>query len=286
MSGIVAIASGALDLYTSSPWLYYGAVVTWLPLLIACVVGVGLEWVAATEWCRPYLITYGKGTSRPAAVAQSRSQIPFSAQVKGTLTTFFGPLSLVGLVGLRYLLEWRTNGRTVWPLPSLGEFLVDFALSALIADFGLYWGHRLQHDVVWLWDRCHWEHHQIKNPSAFSVAFIDRNDAALQSAIPLAITAAIVGPHPVTILAYHTFHFTTNFVNHSGIDHWALNLLTLKFIPGRSSNAHHDFHHHFSTRGSGSKNFAEIFDFWDRIFGTYCDTRAVTSHDKPKSKAA
>ncbi len=52
-------------------------------------------------------------------------------------------------------------------------------------------------------------------------------------------------------------------LNHSGLDDWVVNLITLKCLPGRASIAHHDSHHLLSTN-----NFGESFWCWDWAFGT------------------
>jgi sterol desaturase/sphingolipid hydroxylase (fatty acid hydroxylase superfamily) len=52
------------------------------------------------------------------------------------------------------------------------------------------------------------------------------------------------------------------------MDCFALDLLTLKFIPGRAKVKHHDRHHKFSNYEKNAKNFGENFWIWDWMFGT------------------
>jgi len=151
---------------------------------------------------------------------------------------------------------------------TLQRFMIEIVALTLIADFLLYWGHRVQHEIPWLWKNVHSRHHQLASPSPFGTAFIDPLDATLQGSLPLMFSGLFVRPHPVTFWVYVSLHIGNNIVNHSGIDAWWFDLLTLKFLPLRSKNSHHDSHHRYSKYGKGAKNYAEAFIVWDWMFGT------------------
>lgn len=76
------------------------------------------------------------------------------------------------------------------------------------------------------------------------------------------------GVHPITYWLYILFHISNNVQNHSGINNFWFDLITLKVLPGRSANSHHDMHHRFGNYGRGAKNYAEMFWIWDWSFGT------------------
>ena len=59
---------------------------------------------------------------------------------------------------------WHGHLFSDWPFP-YAQYIVQFILLALIADFGLYWGHRIQHESSWLWKNCHYRHHQLDTPT-------------------------------------------------------------------------------------------------------------------------
>jgi sterol desaturase/sphingolipid hydroxylase (fatty acid hydroxylase superfamily) len=90
----------------------------------------------------------------------------------------------------------------------------------------------------------------------------------LQGALPLLLSTAIVRPHPLTAYAYTIWRLAENVVNHSGLESTLLNVLFLKFLPGRASVSHHDYHHKFSNYSGNAKNYAEFFWIWDYLFGT------------------
>lgn len=59
---------------------------------------------------------------------------------------------------------WHGHLFTNWAFPH-AQFIMQFVLLALVADFGLYWGHRIQHESSWLWENCHYRHHQLDTPT-------------------------------------------------------------------------------------------------------------------------
>lgn len=85
-------------------------------------------------------------------------------------------------------------------------------------------------------------------------------------------------PHPLIFNIYVALRIGENVLNHSGLDDGLVNLLTLKFLPGRASIAHHDYHHQWSNYGNNAKNFGENFWLWDWAFGTLS-----TASSKPRA---
>lgn len=152
---------------------------------------------------------------------------------------------------------------------SAGQFVLQFALLAIVADFLLYWGHRIQHESEFLWKRFHSRHHQLLTPTPTGTVFIDEVDATLQASLPLLLANLIVQPQCLTYLLYISFHVSNNVLNHSGLNDclW-LDFVTLKRLPFRAKNKHHDLHHRYGNYGKNAKNYAEMFVIWDYLFGT------------------
>jgi len=118
-----------------------------------------------------------------------------------------------------------------------------------------------------LWDY-HKYHHLIDTPTAVSTACIDGLDATVQAGIPTMGAAVLMQPHPLTFCAYAYARVAENVLNHCGMEHWLLNLVFLKFLPGRAGVANHDAHHRYSNYAKNAKNFGENFWLWDWAFGT------------------
>ena len=127
------------------------------------------------------------------------------------------------------------------PLPSYLAMAASFVGMQLVGDFGLYWGHRIQHTVPRLWE-LHRIHHRLETPTPMSTIFIHPVDATLQGGLPILLAAAAIRPHPILFYLYVWLRVAENVVNHSGLDgSFIVSLLTLKFLPFRASIAHHDY---------------------------------------------
>merc|ERR1711991_97016 len=270
----------ALELFMSSPWIYWGIGPTVSAFLGFFCVAVFCEWAIRQPWCRPYLIVYSDDGQRAADVAKTQAKVSWGEQVRLSLWTVGGPLNLLGAAVVRYVFPVFIPEPTTL-LPSLGAFLAQFFLLALLADPGLYWGHRIQHESEYLWKHCHSVHHTLRTPTSFSTAYIEGRDAALQSVVPLFLAGVLVRPHPVTYSLYLAFHVGNNAWNHSGIDGPWINAPSLKFLPLRCANTLHDAHHRFSGFKTG-KNYGEMFWLWDWVFGTLTKTESLCRHEKVK----
>lgn len=229
---------------------------------------ITLEAVIRTSWAKDKMITHIKGVDRDTAIANTQSKIPLSTQLKCVLMQLFGPTAIFnGCLG--YYAFTKLKKDITYPLyPSLGSGLLQVFALQLVGDFFLYWGHRIQHDIPYLWKNYHSYHHTLDTPTPIGTIYIDSVDATLQGALPLMLSTAIVQPHPLCAYIYTFLRLSENVLNHSGLESWFLNLIYLKFLPGRASVSHHDYHHKFSNYAGNAKNYAEFFWIWDYVFGT------------------
>lgn len=123
--------------------------------------------------------------------------------------------------------------------------VISFIKLQLIGDFFLYWGHRIQHEIPFLWEHCHKVHHSLDSPTPVGTLYIDAIDATLQGGLPMMLAILLVRPDLFTMYLYIALRVGENAFNHSGIDNPIINIITLKFLPLRASIAHHDSHHKF-----------------------------------------
>ena len=154
-----------------------------------------------------------------------------------------------------------------WFPDSVPTALLQLLAMAVLEDFGLYWGHRVQHEVPSLW-RIHRMHHSIDTPTPWSTLYIHRTDAILQGSLPMLFAVMVLRPLPGVIYVSYALRVAENALNHTGLDHWLVNLLTLKSLPLRAQAAHHDAHHKYSNYAGHAKNYGETFWVWDWLFGT------------------
>lgn len=160
-------------------------------------------------------------------------------------TLFFGWMGLSGLH------TW------VQGLPFVFELLLAF----FITDFFQYWAHRFFHTHTYLW-RFHSVHHSTKN--------MDWLAGSRTHFIDIFFTRAITFI-PLYVLGFSTITFNTYIIFmaiHAVLIHanTRINFGFLKYII--ATPQYHHWHHCEDPKYYG-KNFATIFPFIDKIFGTY-----------------
>mmetsp|Transcript_20850 Transcript_20850/g.34939 ORF Transcript_20850/g.34939 Transcript_20850/m.34939 type:complete len:274 (-) Transcript_20850:420-1241(-) len=267
-----------LSSWLSNQWLCWGA-----GSILAANIGffstvVVLE-VAIANVPQSSLISYGQDPTltRKDFVSKTQTRVPFKTQLMGCIWHMLGPTAILSAVINTWICNYLFPYAAGDPLyPSLGIFLLHMVLLLLIGDLGLYWGHRIQHMVPYLWENFHSLHHTIDTPTPASTIYIHGVDATLQAALPIVIATTIVRPHPITYYAYVMLRLSDNAANHSGLKAghcWWADLFTLKFLPFRAPPAHHDLHHKYSNHAGNTKNFGEFFWLWDSVFGTLGNTK-------------
>ena len=226
-------------------------------------------WLDWSSW----FATIEYDQSREDALAETREAVDVWTQAKGAAWLISGPTAMLGSAAGAFLFPAVMPAvTTAWP--TLREFAVQMAIMELAGDFGLYWGHRIQHQSVYLWENFHSLHHTIRTPSPISTTFIDSTDATLQATLPLLVGAIVARAHPASFWVYCAVRVGENVLNHSGMESPLLSLLSLKCLPFRAGTAFHDQHHRYSNYAGNAKNFAEGFVFWDWAFGTASRPRA------------
>ncbi|HRH47949.1 MAG TPA: sterol desaturase family protein [Panacibacter sp.] len=160
-------------------------------------------------------------------------------------TLFFGWMGLSGLH------TW------VQSLP----FVLELLLAFFVTDFFQYWAHRFFHTHTYLW-RFHSVHHSTKN--------MDWLAGSRTHFIDIFFTRAITFI-PLYVLGFSTITFNTYIIFmaiHAVLIHanTRINFGFLKYII--ATPQYHHWHHCEDPKYYG-KNFATIFPFIDKIFGTY-----------------
>jgi sterol desaturase/sphingolipid hydroxylase (fatty acid hydroxylase superfamily) len=164
---------------------------------------------------------------------------------------FLGPALLA-------LYDWAFDRFALvhWPAGSLWVWLVAWVL----ADFGHYWHHRLDHRVAACW-AIHGVHHQPTEMN-FTVAmrhawFSDLYSFPFYSLLPL---AGVPSTHFFAVTTFLSFHAL---ITHSA--EYTFPSLGILVTP-RS----HILHHAKNPRYI-DKNYAAMIGLWDRLFGTYVE---------------
>ena len=170
---------------------------------------------------------------------------------------FFGVITqkpatlFFGWMGLSDLHTW------VQSLP----FVVELLFAFFVTDLFQYWAHRIFHSHTYLW-RFHSVHHSTKNMDWLAGSrthFIDIFFTRAVTFIPL----YVFGFSTITFNTYIVFMAIHAVLIHSNT---RINFGFLKYII--ATPQYHHWHHCEDPKYYG-KNFATIFPFIDKIFGTY-----------------
>lgn len=177
--------------------------------------------------------------------------------VSHLLVQFFGVITqkpatlFFGWIGLSGLHE------TVQSLP----FIVELLFAFFITDLFQYWTHRFFHNHSFLW-RFHSIHHSTENMDWLAGSrthFVDIFVTRSMAFVPL----YIFGFSTITFNVYVIFMAIHAVLIHSNT---RINFGFIKYI--FATPQYHHWHHCKNPNHYG-KNFATIFPFIDKIFGTY-----------------
>jgi sterol desaturase/sphingolipid hydroxylase (fatty acid hydroxylase superfamily) len=132
----------------------------------------------------------------------------------------------------------------------------------LLMDVSTYWTHRLFHTVPGLWrfHALHHSAHQVTWSTTGRVHPLNEMANYLSTVVPWALIGFpvnVVLPIAPAIIFFALFA-------HAEWSDTAFGPFSKIFVSPRL----HRWHHTHSNEG-GNKNFANVFAFWDRLFGTY-----------------
>lgn len=171
-----------------------------------------------------------------------------------------------------YLLALTNRGLDGLPLSGLRNWSASLPLwlqiliIIFLCDLGIYWGHRLQHRVAFLW-RFHRVHHTAEHLD-WIAAYREHPLDNLYTRLIENLPALILGFPLEVIAGLIVFRGFWGLFIHSNAD---VPLGPLKYILG-SPKLHH--WHHAEEKGNDC-NFANLMPLMDLIFGTYYEPREM-----------
>lgn len=172
------------------------------------------------------------------------------------------------------LLDWTDSAFGAW-YGAYGHlpWWVALLVYIVVADFGVYWAHRLLHSRR-LWDAHAWHH----SPSY--LYFLSGTRAAPLHIVVLIAPytlAYVLLPYPEfesVALAHAAFGVANQHYIHSNLRFPFARRLEYVFVTPRMH-----FVHHSRMRARSDSNYGSIFSIWDRLFGTYTDPERVPADD-------
>ncbi|PXF50094.1 Methylsterol monooxygenase 1-3 [Gracilariopsis chorda] len=160
------------------------------------------------------------------------------------------------------------------PIPKPLVMLIQIAYFFLVEDFLNYWFHRWLH-LPWLYKHIHSVHHKYDSPFGLVAAYAHPAEVVIL-AIPTFVGPVAVGPHLYTLMIWQAFRNFEAIDIHSGYE-FPYSLKTL--FPAYAGTKHHDYHHYMH-----SGNFASIFTWCDRLYGTDTGYRTYEARRREKEE--
>jgi len=164
-------------------------------------------------------------------------------------------LSGLGLIGFAGPSQVLPRIALPWP--------VRIVIGAIVADFALYWVHRLMHTNRLAW-RTHVFHHTIEHLWWLSGSRTSLTHLFLFAVPQVFIAYALLGLSPAEAGITFGIGIVVNVWIHTNISVDIGPLRWLFITPD-----YHRIHH--GARGLSRKNLAFVLTVWDRMFGTYAD---------------
>lgn len=204
----------------------------------------------------PIELLWPKNPDQPRFHEEWRTDLVYFV-ISHLFIQFFGIIinapvvGIFGRLGLSGIHAWVQN------LP----FGIELFLAFFVTDFCQYWAHRFFHSHVYLW-RFHSIHHSTQNMDWLAGSrthFVDICVTRCAAFLPL----YVFGFSPLVFNIYILFMAVHAVMIHANT---RINFGFLKYI--FATPQYHHWHHCEDPKYYG-KNFATIFPFIDRMFGTY-----------------
>lgn len=192
-----------------------------------------------------------------ASDGQTFANIAHTLMSKGTVQTV---VIFSGVIGLASLVTPVSEpGYSIWPRD--WPLWIQVVMGITIAEFGLYWAHRLEHEVPFFW-RFHAIHHSVVKLWIINTGRFHFVDSLMSIVLSMAILLALGAPEEVLVWLAAVTAFI-GILTHCNVEmrfgpiSWVFN------TPGL-----HRWHHSRDIR-EGNKNYGENLMVWDQVFGTY-----------------
>ena len=167
-------------------------------------------------------------------------------------------LIVVPLTRLAADAAWVPQWRPAWWSGTAG-----LLLDLLLLDFLIYWWHRANHRVSFLW-RFHDVHHRDAFLDTTSAVRFHPGEVVL-SALARAAVMVPLGLPLASVLSFEILVLLAALFHHSNIrlPGWFERPLSWLIV----TPSIHWVHHHAARRDTDS-NYGTVFSFWDRLFGS------------------
>ena len=252
--------------YPLAQWSIFPVALLAVPTAIYILISRGLSIPVATYtvvvmlgllfWVFEWLMPYRKEWNTPKG--DIKNDLISGTVAYVILPIFLKPLYIAMLAGVTAWLASSWGGSlwpSDWPLP------LQLILMLLIGDAGRYWGHRLAHEVPFLW-RFHAVHHSAKRLWWWNATRQHPVDKAWFQFTEM-FFPILLGADGIVLSLYLGVTAVCGYSQHCNINlklgplYWFFNVVDL-----------HRWHHSKNIAESDN-NYGNNLIIYDRLFGTY-----------------
>jgi sterol desaturase/sphingolipid hydroxylase (fatty acid hydroxylase superfamily) len=208
------------------------------------------------------LVGWSQSSLRRLLYAPSASAMTDWAFLMLMASGLYSVLIIIGGLGIFAYISQNTTGWTGLTLFTHWPLWAALPILYLFRSFFSYWLHRIQHSQ-WFWP-LHKTHHAAHEFTTLNYLRAHPIELAWQT-LANTIALAAVGFPTDTIIMFEVLANTQQFLNHSN----ATALAPLEKV-GVVTPAGHRVHHGFDEQFH-HRNFGELLNIWDRLFGTYVE---------------
>lgn len=234
--------------YTVLVWVQYNLLVLWLTVLFENII---IHTCYSQLFASKKFITEGTRTQ----------QFNLANFVGGTL---IHPVTIL-------LVHTVTTGPPTSYFYDVITFIpMSFAFEILF-DFFHYWTHRTAHTVPWIYRNLHKTHHEHQFIDINSTYHIGSLDVFLTVSVPFFLSASMIPVSDYSIMVLYWYKTIVEHAGHVGKEGGSSfpQFIWLPKVFGIELYSNdHNYHH-----VNGKYNFSKRLSLWDKVFGTYKDTR-------------
>ena len=168
-----------------------------------------------------------------------------------------GIVVLVTFMSAAELAAPKAGALWPWQLP----FAVQVVIGLVLAEFGLYWKHRLAHEWPPLW-RFHAVHHSVTRLWFLNTGRFHLVDTLTGLAVGMPVLLLLGAPKDVLIMV-SAITAIVGILTHSNIE-MRCGVLNLVFNTPQLHRWHHS-----KVLAEGNRNYGENLMLFDQLFGTY-----------------
>lgn len=193
---------------------------------------------------------------------QTWQSIAHTLTSKGTVQ---GLLAFGSVIGLTELIKPVAEPIEYGIWPRYWPIWVQVIMGVYLAEFMLYWAHRLAHEVPFFW-RFHAVHHSVKKLWVINTGRFHFVDSLISIVLGMGLLLILGAPLEVIQWLASITAFI-GVLTHCNVD--------MKFGPISyvlNTPELHRWHHSMDLR-EGNRNYGENIILWDQVFGTFVNPK-------------